>query len=214
MPGIYPQQANLGNTIFPLAAIAEGLGIAHEPAKHSWFVASYSCTVGTFVLITGRLGDLYGRKTLFLAGFLWLGLFNIAIGFVRNYIVYDILRALAGIGPSIMMPNAAALLASAWPDVRSVHDQQRKVVAFCVFGAIAPAGYVLGAAWGSAVIATGLHWGWIYWSMAIVCFALAIAGAVAIPNTPNLNGRGKGSVDYLGSALGVAGLVLVFVSLK
>jgi len=113
-----------------------------------------------------------------------------------------------------MMPNAAALLAGAWPDIRSRHDQSRKMLAFCVFGAIAPGGYVLGAAWGAAVVETGLRWSWIYWSMAIVCIGLAVVSWVVIPNTQGLNGKGEGRVDYLGSAVGVTGLIFVFISLK
>jgi MFS family permease len=172
------------------------------------------CTVGAFVLITGRLGDLYGRKNMFLIGWAWLIVFSIAAGFAGNHIVFDVLRALSGIGPSIMMPNAAALLAGAWPNMSSKHDQSRKMLAFCIFGAIAPGGYILGGGWGSAVIYTGLRWGWIYWSMAIVCAALASAAWVVIPDTEGLNGKGEGTVDYIGSVFGVTGLVLVFVSLK
>jgi MFS family permease len=151
---------------------------------------------------------------MFLIGWAWLIIFNIAAGFARNHIVFDVLRALSGIGPSIMMPNAAALLAGAWPNTSSRHDQSRKRLAFCIFGALAPGGYILGAVWGCAVTYTGLRWGWIYWSMAIVCAALALAAWVVIPNTQGLNGKGEGTVDYLGSVFGVAGLVLVFVSLK
>jgi MFS family permease len=151
---------------------------------------------------------------MFLIGWSWLVIFNVAAGFARNHIVFDVLRALSGIGPSIMMPNAAALLAGAWPDSSSKHDQSRKMLAFCIFGAIAPGGFILGAAWGSALVHTGLQWRWIYWSMAIVCAALAVAASVVIPNTQGLNGKGEGTVDYLGSVVGVAGLVLVFVSLK
>jgi len=50
--------------------------------------------------------------------------------------------------------------------------------------------------------------------MAIVCFAFTAAGWAVIPNIRELNGKGEGGVDYLGSTFGVAGLVLVFVSLK
>lgn len=216
----------------PIAAIGEALGTRGDMSSESWFVASYSqvlpsplctpghrltlssCTVGAFVLITGRLGDLYGRKNLFMLGWLWLGIFNIAIGFAKNHIVYDVLRALAGIGPAMLMPNAAALLGGAWPDVRSKHDQSRKMLAFCIFGAVAPAGYILGTAWGAAVIQTGLQWSWIYWTMAIVCLGFGAASWAVIPNTQGLNGRGEGKLDYLGSFVGVAGLILVFVSIK
>ncbi|KAI5821177.1 major facilitator superfamily domain-containing protein [Pyronema omphalodes] len=206
-------QANLGNTVFPQFSIASGLGILDQPIKQSWFVASYSCTVGTFVLITGRLGDLYGRRNLFLLGYFLLTLLNIGIGFARNHIVYDILRALSGIGPSIMMPNAAALLGGAWQgdDKRS---RRMKMLAFCTFGAIAPGGYILGGAWGAGVIEAGSHWGWVYWSMAIVCAGLTVAAWLVVPDNEVTNGRGSGGFDWWGSLTGVCGLVMVFIALN
>jgi MFS family permease len=90
------------------------------------------CTVGAFVLITGRMGDMWGKKRLFVAGWVWLAIFNIAIGFSPNEIVYDGLRALAGIGLSALMPNASALFGTAYP------PGQRKNVVFAIFGAVAP----------------------------------------------------------------------------
>jgi MFS family permease len=138
----------------------------------------------------------------------------VAIGFSPNQIVFDILRAMSGVGPSLLMPNAAALLGSAWPDTRAKHDVQRKALAFCIFGAIAAAGYIVGGAWGAGIIENGYRWGWIYWSMAIVCAFVAIASWLVIPQSKGLTGRVSGTVDYLGSAVGVTGLTLLFIALK
>lgn len=88
--------------------------------------------MGAFVLITGRLGDMYGKKLIFVLGWLWLGLFNLAAGFAPNEIVYDVFRALSGIGPSALMPNASALFGTAY------QPGTRKNVVFAVFGAVAP----------------------------------------------------------------------------
>jgi len=97
-----------------------------------------------------------------LIGWLWLAIFTLTCGSVRDHIAFDELRPLAGIGLSIMMPNVAALLAGAWPDTKYRRDQSRKMLAFCVFDTITPDGYVLSAAWGAAITETGLLWGWIY----------------------------------------------------
>ncbi|KAI5797626.1 hypothetical protein EDC01DRAFT_716811 [Geopyxis carbonaria] len=205
-------QANLGLTILPILTIARGLGVPDsDPGAQSWFIASYSCTVGAFVLITGRLGDLYGRRTLFLIGWAWLTVFTLASSFAKSAVVFDILRALAGIGPSILMPNAAALLAGAWPGAGK-HDASRKALAFVVFGAIAPAGYVGGGAWGAAIVERGARWEWIFWSLTIATAALGAASAFLVPVA--LDTRHPGGFDFLGSVVGVAGLVLVFVSIN
>lgn len=60
------KQMNLGNTIIQARNTADTLG-AEEP-QESWFVASYSTTVGAFVLASSRLGDIYGIKRLWIYG--------------------------------------------------------------------------------------------------------------------------------------------------
>lgn len=112
-----------------------------------------------------------------------------------------------------MMPNAAALLGGAWQgeDQRS---RRMKMVAFCTFGAIAPGGYILGGAWGAGIIHAGAHWGWVYWSMAIVCAGLTVAAWWLVPDNEVTNGRGSGGFDWWGSLAGVCGLVMVFIALK
>ncbi|KAI5845794.1 major facilitator superfamily [Morchella snyderi] len=203
------QQANLGNTIMPIYHISRGLGVGeHDSASQSWFIASFSCTVGAFVLITGRFGDLYGFKNMFTIGWVWFSIWSLACGFAPNGISFDIFRALAGIGPSILMPNAAALLANGW------REQRKKNLAFAVFGAIAPAGFVIGCATGAVITECGGRWEWIFWSMAIVAAVIAVMGWVVIPGGGRMNIRGEGDVDWIGSFVGVAGLVLVFVALN
>ncbi|PUU79967.1 major facilitator superfamily domain-containing protein [Tuber borchii] len=202
-------QANLGNTIVPIRYIAEGLGVPPgASARQSWFAASYSCTVGGFVLITGRLGDIYGHKNMFLIGWLWTTIWSIASGFAKDEVQFDIFRAMVGIGPSIMMPNAAALLALAWT------QQWKKNLAFVVFGALAPAGFILGAGWGAGITETGVRWEWIYWSMAIVTAFYAVASWWVIPETGGMNDFHSTGFDVPGSVTGVAGLALIFIALN
>ena len=51
-------QAGLGMTVVPLDVIGKTFGHLN-PGQLSWFVAAYSLTVGTFILVAGRLGDMY-----------------------------------------------------------------------------------------------------------------------------------------------------------
>lgn len=106
------------------------------------------------------------------------------------------------------MPNAAALLANGWK------EQWKKNMAFAIFGAIAPGGFVVGAAVGAAITERGGTWEWIYWSMAIVGVLYALASWWVVPGGGGMNKPGAGRVDWLGSFFGVSGLVLIFVALK
>jgi MFS family permease len=161
------------------------------------------------VLVTGRLGDIYGIKTLWILGWVWLTVFSLLCGFcgyIQSPVVFDVFRALMGIGPATLMPNAAALLGTAF------QPGFKKNLAFALFGAVAPAGYVLGLMWGGIFTQLADDWRWTYWSMTALCVAMTAAAWVTIPS--ELNVRHGGSFDWIGSVVGVAGLVLIFFAFK
>ncbi|KAJ4168914.1 hypothetical protein NW754_010845 [Fusarium falciforme] len=61
-------QAGLALSVVPMHIIGDSFGI-DNPGQISWFTAAYSLTVGTFILIAGRLGDVFGYKRFFVGGF-------------------------------------------------------------------------------------------------------------------------------------------------
>ena len=73
-------QSGLGMSIAPLHVIGRELGIDDEPAYLSWSPAAYSLTVGTFILIAGRMGDLYGHKKMVIVGWVWYGFWSLIGG--------------------------------------------------------------------------------------------------------------------------------------
>ncbi|ESZ94606.1 hypothetical protein SBOR_5017 [Sclerotinia borealis F-4128] len=200
-------QAALAQAIAPLHIIGDSFGTTN-PGQLSWFAAAYSLTVGTFILIAGRLGDLYGHKILFTAGFFWFALWSLLAGFsaYSNAIFFDIARALQGIGPAFLLPNALAILA------RIYEPGRKKEMVFSLFGATAPAGFTLGAVF-STIFAEFVWWPWAYWVNAMVCVLLAVIGIVVIPHTPPPQYDPSVSMfkraDAAGALTGIAGLVLV-----
>jgi MFS family permease len=73
-------QSGLGMAIAPLHIIGDDMGIGGEPAYLSWSPAAYSLTVGTFILIAGRIGDLYGHKRAVIWGWVWYGFWSLIGG--------------------------------------------------------------------------------------------------------------------------------------
>lgn len=104
-------QAGLGMSIAPLHIIGDTFGTTGG-GKLSWYAAAYSLTVGTFILIAGRLGDIYGHKKFFVLGFIWFGLWSLLAGFgvYTTQVYFDCSRAIQGIGPAFLLPNAIAIL--------------------------------------------------------------------------------------------------------
>lgn len=74
------QEACLGIVIAALVPIGVSFGVQDDAAQQSWFAASYSLTVGTFVLPSGRLGDVYGHKNLVIIGWLWFSVWSVVTG--------------------------------------------------------------------------------------------------------------------------------------
>nr|POE46227.1 putative mfs-type transporter [Quercus suber] len=65
-------QVALGQVLAILHVIGDDFGIT-EPGILSWLIAGYSLTVGTFILLSGRLGDIYGYKRMLVIGYSWDG---------------------------------------------------------------------------------------------------------------------------------------------
>lgn len=205
-------QAGLSLSIAPIQAISASFGAT--PRDLTWASAAYSLTVGTLILVSGRLGDTYGHRLLFIVGFSWFGVWSLLGGFAvwSNQIFFDCCRALQGVGPALLLPNAVAILG------RTYAPGLKKDMVFCLFGATAPGGFILGATFCS-LLAQRVWWPWGYWIMGIVCFLFAVLGFVVIPrdehDVPNdASKQGEeistfSRLDGLGAITGITGLVLI-----
>lgn len=199
-------QAGLSLSIAPLQIISASFNTT--PKDLSWASAGYSLTVGTFIFVSGRLGDVYGHRLLFIVGFLWFGLWSIVGGFSvwSNPRFFHCCRAFQGIGPALLLPNAVAIFGRSYPPGR------RKGMVFCLFGAVAPGGFVLGATF-SSLLAERVWWPWAYWIFGIACFIFAALGYVSIAYVPQQKPREDLStlerLDTYGAITGVSGLILI-----
>jgi MFS family permease len=88
--------------------IATQLGTSAQ--KGGWIAASYPLTQGSFVLIGGTLGSVYGHKNILALGSGWWIFWTLATGLMDNIVGMGIMRGLAGAGGGLMVPNAVALL--------------------------------------------------------------------------------------------------------
>ncbi|KAI0366487.1 MFS general substrate transporter [Pilatotrama ljubarskyi] len=127
----------------------------------------------SFLLLSGRISDLYDPKLVYVGGMSVLGMLSIGSGFVSNKILLIFMRALMGIAGSLTIPSALALLIGAFPEPS---EQALAIGAFAGCGAV---GNVLGLTIG-AVFAQHVSWRWVFWLVAF--FALPIvAGCALIP---------------------------------
>ena len=191
----------------------------------AWYTAAYGLTSGTFALPAGRLGDLFGHKRLFIAGFVWFAAWSLVAGFAEmvqqaggsGTVMFISARALQGIGPALLVPNGHALLERAYP------PGPRRNLVMCLFSAAAPFGFVVGGVMAS-LFAIQASWPWAFYTLAAMCVALAAVSVSVLPSAgpatpPPPTGLTAPEslwtrLDGLGTLLGVSGLVLFNVALN
>jgi EmrB/QacA subfamily drug resistance transporter len=78
-------------------------------------VNAYTLTFAVLLVTGGRLGDIFGRRKLFLFGVVVFGLSSLAIGFAPNDAVLVAFRAIQGIGAAFMMPATLSIITQAFP---------------------------------------------------------------------------------------------------
>ncbi|RCK65895.1 hypothetical protein Cantr_01483 [Candida viswanathii] len=175
-----------------------------DSTKQVWFMGSYALTVGTFILISGKLGDIFGLKLIFVIGWIWITIFSIITG-ISNYVSIEffiISRALQGIGFALLLPCGMGILGRIYP------NGKRKNFAFGCVGANGPIGAFIGAIM-SAVISQLWWWPWNFWLLSIVSAVLVVVSWIFIPavnprDTIDLFNK----LDPWGCITGVAGLIL------
>jgi MFS family permease len=154
---------------------------------------------------------MYGHKKIFMIGWIWFALFSTVCGFgytTSNVVLFSTFRALQGIGPALLVPNAIALLG------RNFAVGTPRNSAFACFGAAGPTGATAGAVM-SALIAEKLWWPWNFWILAIVCLCVCLLAFLIIPGeTIDDKSSASPPFDIWGCFTGVAGLVLVNFALN
>ncbi|VVT50205.1 uncharacterized protein SAPINGB_P002653 [Magnusiomyces paraingens] len=197
-------QASVAQTIVAYRAIGNTFGIS-SIGELSWYSSAYSLTVGTFILIAGRLGDMYGLKRIYIAGMLWFAFWSLVCGLVhysKSSIFFSVCRALQGIGPAFINPTAAGIFGSYYP------VGPRRVLVMCIFGGAGPTGFTMGSLFSGLITQLGGSWPWFFYAECIACAVFALLSYFFIPANIGHVWTTKQTFDYLGAITGVCGLIL------
>lgn len=158
-----------------------------------------SLTQGTFVLISGRLGAVYGHKQTLLLGGAIISIFSLATAFTKTYNTFIALRALTGIGGGLIMPNAVAMITIVVPPGRT------RNLTMGFFAAAAPIGGWVGALIASLFMITP-NWQMLFVFIAGLTAVLFGLLWLELPRETPVDKGGK--IDYAGAGLGLSGLLL------
>ena len=120
-----------------------------------WVVNAYMLTFGGFLLLGGRLGDLYGQRKLFLMGLTLFTLASLVCGVAGTQTALIAARAVQGIGGAVLTAVALALITSLFP------QPEERAKAMGIYSFVCAAGGSLGALLGG-VLTELLDWRWIF----------------------------------------------------
>ncbi len=216
-----------------LPSIREDLGFSETSL--AWVVNAYLLTFGGFLLLGGRLGDLFGHRRLFLIGIVLFTTASLACGLAGSQEMLIGARAVQGLGGAVVSAVALSLI------VTMFTEPAERAKAMGVFGFVASGGGSIGVLLGG-ILTDALSWHWIFLvnipiGVAVYVLSLRVlpssrgqaadgrldvAGAVtvtaalmlAVYAIVNGNEEGWGSVQTLGLLAAAAALLIVFLVIE
>ena len=180
-----------------MPAIQRDLGFS--PAGLSWVVNAYLIAFGGLLLFAGRLGDLIGRKRMFLTGVAVFTAASLLAGAATSPGILIAARFLQGVGSAMSAAVSLGILVTLFTEPR---ERGRAIAVFSFTGAVgASLGQVAGG-----VLTDVLNWHWIFFiNLPIGLAALALA----VPALPADRGLGRAAgADVTGALLVTSGLML------
>src|SRR5215469_2294654 len=81
-----------------------------------WIVTAYGLTLAGFLMLSGRVGDLYGKKKLFIMGVLVFSLASLIGGLAPSEVILILARIVQGLGAAMASATGLSILASAFPE--------------------------------------------------------------------------------------------------
>lgn len=191
----------MDNSIVFTSSVQIGNSLGLTPASLSWVSSAYTLTFGGLLLLSGRLSDLIGRKRIFLIGLLIFGVSSLVIGLSNSAEIVITMRAIQGIGSSIIAPTTLALIMDAYQN-----NMRQRAISY--YGATAGIGSSIGLLVGGGL--TSL----ISWrSGFLINVPFTILLFILTLKYVKHSEIQKESIDYLGSFLSIIGLVGVIYGL-
>ncbi len=178
-----------------LPSIREDLGFSETSL--AWVVNAYLLTFGGFLLLGGRLGDLFGHRRLFVIGVALFTSASLACGLAGSQAALIGARAVQGLGGAIVSAVALSLIVTLFT------EPGERAKAMGVFGFVAAGGGSIGVLLGG-ILTDALAWNWIFLVNVPIGIAVVALSFVVLPGA-------RGTAEKV--RLDVAGAVAVTASL-
>jgi len=188
----------LDTTIVNVALPSIRTDLGFSETSLAWVVNAYLLTFGGFLLLGGRLGDLFGHRRLFVSGIALFTAASLACGLSTSQGMLVTARAVQGLGGAVVSAVALSLIMMLFTDP----TERTKAMGF--FGFVMAAGGSIGVLLGGVLTDT-LTWHWVFLvNLPIGAAVFALTFALI----PGGRGRGRAKVDLAGAATVTLSLML------
>src|SRR6202165_4049749 len=192
----------LDTTIVNVAIPAMSAGLSTTLDQILWVLNSYILVYAVLLITAGRLGDLYGQRSLFAVGRAVFTFASALCGIAQDANQLIAARVLQGVGGALLVPQTLAILTNLFPP-------ERRGAAFGIWAGVAGLATLAGPTIGGAIV-TYIDWRWIFFVNVPIGIAALIATFAIIPDLRP--GRRHGW-DIVGTILATTGLFGVIFGL-
>jgi len=168
-----------------------------DSSQAQWIQESYAIVFAALLLVSGRIADLRGARTVFIGGVVIFGLTSLLAGLAPNGEILILARFLQGIGAAAILPTSLALL-------NHMFTGPARGQAFAVWGSTIGAATALGPVLGGW-LSEHASWRWAFGINIPLTVVILVIAAVFLTQPP----RSRGGIDALSAILSVLGLGLL-----
>src|SRR3954447_22070304 len=174
----------LDTTIVNVALPSIRADLGFSQTSLAWVVNAYLLTFGGFLLLGGRLGDLFGNRRLFLVGITLFTLASLACGVATTQWFLVSARAVQGVGGAIVSAVSLSLMMNLFTDAAD------RAKAMGIFGFVAAGGGSIGVLLGG-VLTNSLDWHWIFLVNLPIGVLVVLLSLRLLPAAPALARGGR-----------------------
>jgi EmrB/QacA subfamily drug resistance transporter len=197
--GVAQLMVTLDATVVNIALPAAQHDLGFSDGSRQWVITGYALAFGSLLLLGGRLGDLFGRRTTFVIGLIGFAGASVVGGAATSFDILVAARVAQGLFAALLAPAALSLLSVTFT------QPSERAKAFGIFGALGGAGGAIGLLLGG-MLTEWASWRWVMY-VNVGFAAVALVGAVLLLAKPAITERPK--IDVPGTLVVSAALFAV-----
>jgi EmrB/QacA subfamily drug resistance transporter len=188
----------LDGTVVNLALPALSRDFGATFADLQWIVDGYMLSLSALILISGSLGDIFGRKYMYIIGLIAFGIASLFCGFAPNIFTLIVLRVVQGVAAAIIVPEGLAIINTNFPS-------EKRSMAIGRWAAWSGITTIIGPLVGGYLIQSA-SWRWIFFINVPIVAACLWLAILYVKESRDERPR---SVDYFGGLLTVGYLSVI-----